>query len=240
MVEQAIVIHNGAGVHKSLKIVGVSDLHLGVNIDKNRLTRYVERINEQKPDLILIAGDIVDNNVLPLEKERMWEEFNRLQAPLGVYFCLGNHEYLSGIEPSMNFLKKTNMHLLIDDYALVDSSLYIIGRDDKQGNPKRKSLKALVENTTAPLPRILLDHEPYHLEEAEACGINLQFSGHTHSGQIWPVNLLVKRMYEVSHGYKQKGNTHYFVTSGLGLWGPPFRIGTQSEILVFTLEWNAN
>jgi predicted MPP superfamily phosphohydrolase len=238
IVEQEIVIHKNAGNYKELKVVGISDLHLGINIDKKRLNQYVQQINAQNPDLILIAGDIVDNNALPLEEEKMWETFSQLQAPLGIYFCLGNHEYLSGIEPSMNFLQKTNIHLLIDDYALVDSSLYIIGRDDKQGNHYRKPLKYLVSDVNTTLPLFLLDHEPYHLEEAEESGIDLQLSGHTHNGQIWPGNLFVKKMYELGYGYKQKGNTHYYVSSGLGLWGPQFRIGTQSELVIFKIKFN--
>jgi predicted MPP superfamily phosphohydrolase len=237
IVEQKIRINKQAGHYKSLKIVGVSDLHLGVGIDKNRLAEYVRLINDQHPDAIIIAGDIIDNNALPLEIGRMWEELNQLQAPLGVYACLGNHEYLSGIEASMNFLQKTNLHLLIDNSTLVANSFQIVGRDDKQRSLNRKPLKELVKNTDAALPLLLLDHEPYHLEEAEENGIDLQFSGHTHNGQIWPGNLFTGILYEQSHGYKQKGNTHYFVTSGLGLWGPPFRIGTQSELVVFNIEF---
>ena len=237
VVEQKISIAKKAGEYKNLKVVGVSDLHLGVANDKKRLKEYVKLINDQHPDLIIIAGDLVDNNALPLEKERMWEEINKLQAPLGTYFCLGNHEYLSGIDPSMNFLRKTNMHLLIDSSAVINNSFQLIGRDDKQGNHKRKPLKDLVKDTDSTLPIILLDHEPYHLNEAEENEIDLQLSGHTHHGQIFPGNLVTDIMYEISYGYKQKGNTHYFVSSGLGLWGPPFRIGTQSEVVVFNIEF---
>ena len=238
IVEQKIVINKKAGGYKHLKIVGVSDLHLGVAIDRKLLKQYIRLINDQHPDLVLIAGDLIDNNVLPLEKERMWESIDELQAPLGVYFCLGNHEYLSGIEPSMNFLRKTNMHLLIDSSAVINNSIQIIGRDDKQGNHHRKSIKELVENTNPALPLLLLDHEAYHLNETEENGIDLQFSGHTHHGQIFPGNLLTNLLYPLAYGYKQKGNTHYFVSSGLGLWGPPFRIGTHSELVVFNIEFN--
>jgi len=239
IVEQKIEIAKKAGGYKRLKVVGVSDLHLGVAIDKKRLEQYVRLINEQHPDLVIIAGDVVDNNVLPLEKERMWETINQLQAPLGTYFCLGNHEYLSGIDGSMRFLRKTNMHLLIDSTVVINNSIQLIGRDDKQGmkNHRRKSLKELLKGTNASLPLILLDHEPFHLSEAEENGIDLQFSGHTHHGQIFPANLLTDRVYELSYGYRQKGNTHYYVSSGLGLWGPPLRIGTHSEIVVFNIEF---
>jgi len=238
IVEQNIHIGKTAGDYKRLKIVGTSDLHLGVAIDKSRLQQYVNLINNQHPDLILIAGDLIDNNVLPLEKERMWETINELKAPLGVYYCLGNHDYMVGIDSAMSFLRKTDMHLLIDTTVVINNSIQIVGRDDKQRNRDRKSLNEIVKNVDKSLPLLLLDHEPYYLEEAEENGIDLQFSGHTHRGQIFPMNLFVKWMYELPYGYRQKGNTHYYVSSGLGLWGPPLRIGTQSEIVVFNIEFN--
>jgi predicted MPP superfamily phosphohydrolase len=238
IVEQKIHIAKNAGEYKRLKVVGVSDLHLGVAIDRKHMEKYVRLINDQHPDLILIAGDLIDNNALPLEKERVWETIDELQAPLGVYYCLGNHDYLVGIESAMKFLRKTDMHLLIDSTVVINNSIQIVGRDDKQGNHNRKSLEELVKNTDKTLPLLLLDHEPYLLNEAEENGIDFQLSGHTHRGQIFPANVFVDRMYELSYGYKQKGNTHYYVSSGLGLWGPPFRIGTQSEIVIFDIEFD--
>jgi len=237
IVEQKIHISKKAGNYKYLKIAGVSDLHLGVAIDNKKLKQFVGLINDQQPDLVIIAGDLIDNNVLPLEKEQMWETLNELKAPLGTYFCFGNHEYLAGIEASINFLQKTNLYLLIDNSVVINGSIQLIGKDDSFGNLYRKSLKELVNDTDTALPLLLLTHKPFHLVEAEENGIDLHFSGHTHQGQIFPGNLLIKRMYELSYGYRKKGNTHYFVTSGLGLWGPPLRIGTQSEIVVFNIEF---
>lgn len=238
IIEQKISIEKKAGDYERLKVVGVSDLHLGVAIDRERLEQYVRLINGQHPDLILIAGDLIDNNALPLEKERMWETLNELQAPLGAYLCLGNHEYLSGIKSSMNFLHKTNLHLLIDSAVVINNSIQIIGRDDRQGNHNRKPLEELVKNMNPDLPALLLDHEPYLLNEAKENGIDLQLSGHTHHGQMFPGNLVADCIFELPYGYKQKGKTHYYVSSGLGLWGPPFRIGTHSEIVVFDIEFN--
>ena len=239
IVEQKIEIAKEAGGYKHLKVVGISDLHLGVVNDKKHLEQCVRLINDQHPDLIIIAGDMVDNNAYPLEEEKVWETINELQAPLGTYFCLGNHEYLSGIEASMRFLRKTSMYLLIDSVVVINNSIQIIGRDDGQGmrNHRRKPLKELVKDTNPALPIILLDHEPFHLSEAEENGIDLQFSGHTHHGQIFPGNLITDKAYELAYGYLQKGNTHYFVSSGWGLWGPPLRIGTHSEIVVFDIEF---
>jgi predicted MPP superfamily phosphohydrolase len=237
IVEKNITISKKAGYFKELKIVGISDLHLGINLGKKQMKRYVKLINDQHPDLILIAGDINDNTPLPLEKEKMWEEFEQLHAPLGTYACLGNHEYMSDIEPSLAFINKTNIRLLTDEAALVYNSFWIIGRDDLQGNPKRKPLPDLLAKTDTTLPLILMDHEPYHLEEAEQYGIDFQFSGHTHDGQLWPGSLLVKKIYELACGYMKKGNTHYYVSSGLGLWGPLFRIGTDSELVVINIRF---
>jgi predicted MPP superfamily phosphohydrolase len=237
MVERTIDIRKPGGKHRELTVVAFSDIHLGVAIDKKRLQQYVQRINSRRPDLILFGGDLVDNNVLPLNLENMQEELNRLQAPLGVYMCLGNHEYLSGIASSLEFLQKTNIRLLIDRATLIDDSFWLIGRDDTHGNPRRQSLEALVAQTDTTQPVILLDHEPWSPGEAVENRIDLQFSGHTHDGQLWPLNYIAGRMFPLAYGYKKTGDTHLYVSSGLGLWGPPFRIGTQSEIVVFRLRF---
>ena len=237
IVEKTIKINKQAGDYKHLKVVGVSDLHLGVAIDKKRLEKFVSLINDQHPDLIIIAGDVIDNNTFSLEKERMWETLNKLEAPLGTFYCLGNHEYMIGIDASMNFLCKTNFILLIDKSITINNSLQIIGRDDFQRNSKRKSLKEIIKDIDTTLPLILIDHEPFKLKEAEENGIDLHFCGHTHQGQIFPFNLFINRMYELSYGYLKRGKTHHYVTSGLGLWGPPLRVGTKSEIIVFNIEF---
>ncbi|MDL2224104.1 metallophosphoesterase [Bacteroidales bacterium OttesenSCG-928-M06] len=236
-VEKEIFIDKPGTNFKELKVVAFSDIHLGITIDKEKLKKYVRLINEQEPDIILIAGDMIDNNTRPLMEEKMYEEINRLQAPLGIYLCLGNHEYLSGIEQSLEFLKKTNVILLRDKALQIDDSFWVIGRDDRF-NENRLSLDELVAKTDPSQPLFLLDHQPYHLEVAEENGIDLQFSGHTHNGQLWPLNLIVDRIYEVGHGYKEKGNTHIYISSGLALWGPEYRIGTQSELVVFNIRFN--
>jgi Predicted phosphohydrolases len=232
-----IFISKSGNEYRELKAVGISDLHLGITVGKSRLKKYVEIINAQEPDIILIAGDVIDNNLYPLNKEKMWEELNQLKAPLGVYFCLGNHEYLSGIEESIAFLEKTSFHILIDESVLVDESFYIIGRNDLHGK-NRKDLADLVQNLDKSRPMILLDHKPFHLEEAEENQIDFQFSGHTHYGQMFPLNLITHRVFELPYGYMKKGDTNYYVSSGLGLWGPQYRIGTKSEVVVFDIKFN--
>lgn len=216
----------------SLKIVAVSDIHLGYGTDKTMLKGYVERINALQPDLILIGGDLIDNSVVPLRTERMEEELSRLKAPLGIYMVPGNHEYISGIEASIDFIRQTPVTLLRDTAITLPNGIQLVGRDDRH-NSRRQSLEMLTTCLDPSRPVILLDHQPYHLKQTEDAGVDLQFSGHTHHGQIWPLSLVTDYLFELSYGYKQMGNSHLYVSSGLSLWGPPFRIGTDSELVVF-------
>ena len=217
---------------KDKKIVLLSDLHLGYHNRRKELSRWVDIINAEHPDLILIGGDIIDISVRPLLEENMAEEFRRLEAP--IYACLGNHEYYSGEPKAQKFYKEAGITLLRDSVAIVDG-VNIIGRDDRT-NEHRLSLQQLIANADPQNYTILLDHQPYHLEEAENAGVDFQFSGHTHDGQVWPISWLTKMMYEKSFGYIKKDNTDYYISSGMGIWGAKFRIGTRSEYIVATLR----
>ena len=231
------IVINKQTVHNEqpLKVVSVSDVHLGYGTDKKELKQYVEMINAQKPDLILIGGDLIDNSVVPLYEEKMMEELSELKAPLGVYMVPGNHEYISGMNASARFIQDTPIQLLRDSIVTLPGGIQLIGRDDRS-NTARRSLQKLMANVDKNKPIILLDHQPYKLTESEAAGVDLQFSGHTHRGQVWPMSLVTDHIYEQSHGYRQWGNSHIYVSSGLSLWGPPFRIGTESEMVVLQLS----
>jgi predicted MPP superfamily phosphohydrolase len=222
---------------KKLRIVAASDLHLGVSIDKKMLQKYVALINAQQPDIVVFAGDIADHSTEPIIRQNMAEEFRAIQSKLGVFAITGNHEYFGESPFALeNYLKTAGVTYLRDSAVLVDSSFYVVGRDDKM-NTKRQSLNELVKGIDTNKTIILLDHQPFHLDEAAKNNIDLQISGHTHNGQFFPGNLIVSRMYEVAHGYLKKGATHFYVSSGLGLWGPQYRIGTQSEVVVIDLEY---
>jgi predicted MPP superfamily phosphohydrolase len=222
---------------KQLKVVAISDVHLGFGTDKAAFKRYVKLINQQQPDIILIAGDLIDNSVIPLRTMHIEEELAQLQAPAGIYMVSGNHEYISGIKESADYLSQTPVRLLSDSVITLPNKLQIAGRSDRS-NPARLSVADLVKKADPTYPIILLDHQPAEPEQAAKAEIDLQLSGHTHNGQIWPINLLAGRLFELSYGYMQKGNTHFYTSSGLSLWGPPFRIGTVSELVVinFTFE----
>ena len=268
---------------KKLRIVAISDLHLGFATQKKHLQRYVEKINSLSPDIILIAGDLIDNSIKPVEQQRMQEELGMLRAPGGIYMVPGNHEYISGIADVEAFLQKTPVVLLRDSVVMHPSGIAIAGRDDRS-NRGRLSVEELLgkvavvdgvddggeadeggeagggdvagegdvvvkaggvaeawevgqSGEAGDVPVILLDHQPYEIAHKDSLGIALQFSGHTHQGQVWPMSILVDRMYEQSHGWRKWNNSHVIVSSGLSLWGPPFRIGTDSDLWVINLTF---
>ncbi|MGC3977305.1 MAG: metallophosphoesterase [Paludibacteraceae bacterium] len=222
---------------RKVKIVAVSDVHLGVSIDKQRLKQYVELINAQQPDMVLIGGDLIDRSIKPVVTQKMEEELKSIHAPMGIYAVFGNHEHFSESKKLVKeFYQKAGVHLLTDSVVLVNNQFYVAGRDDKI-NPARKTLKDILNNIDTKKPVLLLDHQPSSLPEAEQNSVDLQFSGHTHNGQFFPGRWFVKQMFELGYGYKKKGNTHYYVSSGLGLWGPEYRIGTQSELVVIDFKY---
>ena len=221
---------------KAYKVVMASDLHLGYHNTRKELGRWVDLMNAENPDFILMAGDIIDGSMRPLHEENMAEEFHRLKAP--VYACLGNHEYFSGSPQAQQFYRDANIHLLIDSVAVVDSTIAIIGRDDRM-NMRRKPIHDLlknIESSGSKLYTIVLDHQPYQLERTEKAGVDFQLSGHTHRGQVWPISWITDGVYECSWGSYRLGNTQYYISSGIGIWGGKFRIGTQSEYIVATIR----
>ncbi|MDR0962123.1 MAG: metallophosphoesterase [Mediterranea sp.] len=219
-----------------LRIVAVSDIHLGYGIGRSRLRTFVDRINAEHPDLILIAGDLIDMSIVPLKKERMHEELSRLEAPLGIYMVPGNHEYISGIEESTAFINRTPVTLLRDSMVLLPGGIQLIGRDDAS-NRRRKPLKELLASVNPHAPVFVMDHQPANetVSGVIDAGVDFAFFGHTHRGQLWPLSWLTDALYTQSHGYRSYGRTHIYVSSGLGLWGPPFRIGTDSELGVIEI-----
>ena len=214
------------------KLIMMSDLHLGYHNRREELHRWVDLLNEEHADAILIAGDIIDMSIRPLKEEKMYEEFLRLNAP--VYACLGNHEYYSGEPDAQRFYQQAGIHLLRDSCATL-GNLCIMGRDDRS-NLHRKTLADIMKQADRSKFTILIDHQPYHLEQAERQKIDFQFCGHTHHGQVWPISWITDGVYECSFGPYQKGNTHYYISSGMGIWGGKFRIGTRSEYVVVTIS----
>jgi predicted MPP superfamily phosphohydrolase len=215
-----------------MKIVMMSDVHLGYHNRRSDLKKWVDMVNHEQADLILIAGDLIDMSVQPLLEEGDAEELRRLNAP--VYACLGNHEYFSGNMKARQFYHDAGIHLLVDS-AVTIGDVCLIGRDDRM-NRGRKPLKEIMGKADRSKYTIVMDHEPYHLEEAEQCDVDFQLSGHTHDGQLWPISWITDAIYECSFGDWRRGDTQYYITSGIGIWGGKYRIGTRSEYVVATLR----
>ena len=218
----------------TLTIVAVSDVHLCEGTNRKALAKYVDLINAQQPDVIVIAGDLVDNSVRPLYRDHMADELARLQAPYGIYMVPGNHEYICGIDSVEKFIESTPITLLRDSIVTLPIGIQLIGRDDKS-NPNRLDMATLITKADSAYPTLVLDHQPYGVSEANALGVDILLCGHTHRGQVWPLTWLTDLLFEQSHGYRQWSHTHTYVSQGLSLWGPPFRIGSDSELVVFKL-----
>lgn len=226
---------------KELNIVALSDLHLGVIVRDGKMKNLVKKINELKPDIVLLAGDIIDSDPKPVEKLDLGKYFKNLDIPMGIYAITGNHEYIGDAERSISYLSNNKIKFLRDTAVNIDNLFYVIGREDIQRSrvekEERKSLEQLLENVDMEKPIILLDHQPYNLGDVAKYPIDLQVSGHTHHGQMWPLSFFTKRIFEVSTGYKKNENTHFYVSSGYGTWGPPIKIGNRSEILSIRLKF---
>ena len=227
---------------KHLKIAVVSDIHLGTIISKNRLEKIVGKINSLNADLVLLPGDVVDEDIGSVIRQNLGETLRSIRSKYGVYAVTGNHEYIGGAEPACKYLTEHGIVELRDSYVKIADSFYIIGREDRAiksfAGKTRKSLDEIMIGIDTGLPLILMDHQPVKLEEAEQKGIDLQLSGHTHHGQLWPFNFITKKIYELSWGYKKKGATNYYVSCGVGTWGPPVRTGNTPEIINIQLNFD--
>jgi len=232
-----------APVERPLRIAALSDTHLGRLISPQYFSKLVDLIEPQKPDLVVFMGDILDDHY-GFDPAATRASLGRLNPKLGVWGILGNHEYIAGRgERSAQLLEQGGIRILRDAWVDLGGQLLLIGRDDydyyhrRAGKP-RKTLPQILANLSGQLkgkPRILLDHQPIRLEEAEAARVFLQLSGHTHNGQLFPFNFLVAFMYENAYGHSQRGNTHYWVSSGAGTWGPRGRTTGRPEILLIDL-----
>ncbi len=241
----------------SLNAVLIGDIHMGYNVGVNHVQQMVDKINALEPDIILIAGDIFDNEYEALDDpEQLISILKTMEAEYGVYSVYGNHDIqeqiLAGFtfrsegkkmadERMDAFVEAVGWEHLRDDVTLVDDSFYIIGRADEERPGRdideRASIEELMEGLDTTKPIFVLDHEPKELKEQAMAGVDLCLNGHVHDGQVFPGNLLMKLLWENSCGYRQIGYMHSIVTSGVGIWGPPMRIGTDSEICQITVNF---
>ncbi|MFL0195029.1 metallophosphoesterase [Clostridium sp. WILCCON 0269] len=235
-----ININKEQKIFKKLRIVMISDIHIS-NINDHRQNKIIHTINQLKPDIVLITGDIIDD-IVPFIKEGIVNDFHKINSKYGVYACLGNHDYQSGdLSYVLDILNKSGINVLRDSCIKIADSFYIIGREDKSyemmSRKKRMELSKLTEGINHKLPVIMLDHQPINIDEAENMGVDLQLSGHTHKGQFFPFNFITNKMFKVHYGYLKTGKLQVIVSCGASTWGPPIRIGSTSEVVNVIVEF---
>lgn len=221
---------------QELNVVLVTDIHLGKVVRNSRLESLVESVNARRPDLILLAGDIIDEDIGQFVDQHMADTLRGLHSRYGVFAVPGNHEYI-GRHPdaALDLLRSGGITVLRDSVFTVGDKLILAGRDDWDrrrftGVP-RKALREFLPEPDATRPLLLLDHQPRDLAEASSGGVDLMLSGHTHRGQLFPNQWITARLYETDWGHSRKGAMHVIVSAGYGTWGPPVRTSADAEIV---------
>ncbi len=213
-----------------LRIAFVSDIHIQQNMRKRFIQQLVSKVNALQPDIMLYGGDITEGYSDEKTNAAIGSLLLQVQAKHGTFGVPGNHEHYGG-DGQLDFYSRSGITLLRDTVICIDRTIYLAGRDD-QGTGGRKSLDQLFNGLPNDLPVILLDHRPTELQEASRSIADVQFSGHTHNGQLFPINLITRQIYELAWGHKKINNTHFFVSSGLRLWGPPVKTVGKAEVIV--------
>ena len=220
-----------------LTVVAISDLHLGTLTGERWLAQLWGQVNDLKPDLVVVVGDLVDGNVRHVET--LLPTLKQLRAPLGIWAVTGNHEYYAGLEQSVNLLESAGYGLLRDRWSEVVPGLVIAGVDDLTAREQFGQTNGAVERALANRPAgatLLLSHSPLESDRAAAAGAHLMLSGHTHAGQIWPFKYLVQLKYPFLAGRYEIGGMTLIVGRGTGTWGPPMRLWQPCEILRIKLR----
>ncbi len=219
---------------KQLKIAMAADFHFSEITSRKFVKRFVNEVNSLKPDIVLLAGDIFESGNSNANMDFIKNELSSIQSKYGVYAVEGNHGYYSSTN-SQDFFNESNITLLRDSVLVVDNSFQLIGRMDRH-NRSRDSISELVMNVKNDLPIIMIDHQPYY-DDTDLNRIDLCLSGHTHNGQLFPFNLIVKMIFELPWGYKKEKNTHFFVTCGAQGWGPQVKTAGRSEIMEIDIRF---
>lgn len=252
---ESVKVDKAAGTD-NLRIALIADLHLGVNASAKHTRKVIDAVEEANPDIVVLAGDIFDNEYEAIpEKEEILDILGEMTAVYPTYACWGNHDveekilvgftFGSGAEDDSGFrqyLKDAGVTMLEDEAVLTDDGYYIVGRKDPSKAEKegydRLSPEELLKDLDKTKPVIVIDHQPAELDELADAGADIDLSGHTHYGQIFPGNLTINLAWENAYGVLKKGNMTSFVTSGAGVWGPPMRIGTDNEVMIIDVSFN--
>lgn len=255
--EYSVTVNKSCGSDKHLKAVLVADLHMGYAIGVDHITNMVEKINQQDADIVIIAGDIFDNSYDGMDDpEGIKAQLKSIKSKYGVYAVYGNHDIdekiLMGFtfdwggkqlhnEKMTNFMKECNIKLINDESVLINDEFYLVGRrdTDKPGTEDgtRAEISELTKDLDKTKPIFVLSHEPDELQKTADAGADIDFSGHTHDGQLFPVNLTIGLFWENPCGMIKKDNMYSIVTSGVGVYGTFMRVGTDAEICSVDIDF---
>ncbi len=236
-----IKIDKPGGIKNSLSIVMASDIHLGNIVGRKKFQHLVDTINAIEPDVVLFPGDFFDETLGPVVKDHMGGLVESIRSKYGIYAATGNHEYIGGVTDAVNFMTKHKIRVLRDEAVEINGSVLLAGREDRSINRfsgvKRKSIEEILQGRNMKLPVILMDHQPFSINESVKNNIDLHLSGHTHNGQLWPMNYITNAIFEVACGFEKLKNTNVYVSKGYGTWGPPVRTTGRPEIVVFRISF---
>lgn len=236
-----IAINKSAGDVKTLRIAAVSDIHLGSIIRKRSIIKLSGILKDLKPDVVFLLGDIIDGEIGPVLRGDLLQYFTIPESTDGLFAITGNHEFIGGGSRTIPYIESKGIRVLKDELVILPGGIQLFGRIDRDSfrfyGKERMALNELMKQADTTLPVILLDHQPFKLHESTKMGVDLQLSGHTHNGQMWPLNYITGKIYELSYGYLRKGNSHFIVSSGYGLWGPRVRSGSRSEVLLVNVTF---
>ena len=221
-------------IEKPIKIAMVSDLHLGTFFGNDQLDKLNKIIEEEKPDAIVIAGDIMDDDMVMYKKRNMGETLSKLSAPLGVYATMGNHD--RDAQEIVDEVKKAGIIPLFDESVELNKDVTLVGRKDRSVSRDRLDTADLLKSVNLNKTIVLVDHQPDAIDYHSTLPINVQLSGHTHHGQMWPINYITERIYTLDYGYKEINGRHFFTSAGYGFWGPPFKTTARSEVWMISIE----
>lgn len=255
--EYSVTVNKSCGSDKHLKAVLVADMHMGYAIGVDHITNMVEKINQQDADIVIIAGDIFDNSYDGMDDpEGIKAQLKSIKSKYGVYAVYGNHDIdekiLMGFtfdwggkqlnsEKMTNFMKECNIKLINDESVLINDEFYLVGRrdTDKPGTEDgtRAEISELTKDLDKTKPIFVLSHEPDELQKTADAGADIDFSGHTHDGQLFPGNLTIGLFWENPCGMIKKDNMYSIVTSGVGVYGTFMRVGTDAEICSVDIDF---
>ncbi|HCC71759.1 MAG TPA: hypothetical protein DEQ09_11500 [Bacteroidales bacterium] len=229
------VVLNKPSHIKEITIAAVSDIHLGSIIRKRSMRILSGKLESISPDMVLLLGDIVDGEINPVLRNDLLQSLTFPSTASHVYAITGNHEYIGNYQKTIPYIENKGIRILLDEVVEVYEGIQLAGRKDRDSfrytGKRRKDLDDLLKEADKEKPVIIMDHQPPLKKENNLSGFDIMLSGHTHNGQMWPLNYLTSSIYRLQYGHKVIDGCHYIVSSGFGSWGPRVRLGSRSEIL---------